>query len=157
MTARAFLLLIALVGVAGFYAGGSAKERALMEAIAKRDVERLIDTVRVRDTVYRRDTIRFRSVLARYDSTRVTDTIVVTRHDTAVVYVERAAADAAIQSCQLVVRSCESRVVARDSVIAAKDRHINALNAASPGFIERWGYRALWGWIGFELGKAAKR
>lgn len=132
---------------------GAASERLKDSNVA---VKIAAETVRVRDTIYRRDTIRFRSVLTKYDSTRVTDTLVVTQHDTAVVYIPRAVADTAIQVCRSVILSCESRVAARDNVIIAKDSTIAALKASKPSGLRTWLDRALWLSAGAGLHAIAK-
>ena len=88
--------------------------RSMLCLIAPHSIQHRVDSLtRASDSVlvvY--DTVKrtFTKTLARYDTMRVTDTVVrfdsVTRET--VVYVNRDVADTAIKACTLVARTCES-------------------------------------------------
>lgn len=94
-------------------------------------VVRVADAARVRvDTVYVPRRAAAAAAKAQYDTT--TDTVVVTRDTGRVVYVEKAAADHAINACTLALHTCD-QVRAADSVeIAALRGAISARDAAVP-------------------------
>jgi hypothetical protein len=152
--------VLAAILLVAVYAYGADQRRQGAQAErykAVRASERVaVETVTVREVRYRRDTIHFRSVLTRYDSTRVTDTLVVTRHDTAVVFIERAVADSAVAACLRVVRSCESSVAGLRALVAAKDSVIVSM-PKPPSQLRVWGERAILAKLFYELGKAAGR
>lgn len=156
MTTRTSLLALGLVALAAYFAGGASARRSAALAAAQARVDTVERIVARTDTVYRAQVRTLTRELVRYDSARVTDTLVVTRHDTAVVYVERAAADNAVRECRALILTCSARVAAGDTLANALRGEIKALNAERPGWLETWGYRALSGWIGYELGKRAR-
>ena len=67
-----------------------------------------------RDTVFRRDTVRLTAWRTRYDSTRLTDTVVVD----SIVYVNRDVADSTVTACTNALQSCTSLLAAERSVAA---------------------------------------
>jgi len=76
------------------------------------------------DTVWRTRKVRYETKMARYDTVRVTDTIL--RNDT--IFIPREVADSAISACRAVVLTCESqkanltaRLAIAESTLAKKD------------------------------------
>lgn len=67
-----------------------------------------------RDTIYVRDTVRYRETRVRWDSVRVTDTVVVD----SVVYVNRDVADSTVKACDDALASCGSLVLGLRSELA---------------------------------------
>lgn len=111
-------------------------------------IRTLRDTVRVRDVEYRRDTVRLTRWRERWDSVRVTDTVAVAK----IVYVPRAVADSTIQACYSVLRSCEVRVAARDTLIRALESSLRAERASRPSAVRVALDRALWAAVGVGVG-----
>lgn len=157
--AHTALIIVGAAALGGYiyWAGGNAREDRIRAELAARVEKTAVETVTVRDVRYVRDTVRLRQVITRYDSARVTDTLVVTEHDTAVVYIPRAIADTAVAVCLSVIRSCESRVAARDSLLAAKDLRIHALEQLRPSRFRMWLDRALYFGAGAGTGALLRR
>lgn len=97
--------LLVAVGAVGYCHGAGHDAGALASAYDDASSQ-MRDSARALDTVYLRDTVVMSRLITRYETSRVTDTIV--RNDT--VYVRRDVADSAIAGCQTVVLSCEARV-----------------------------------------------
>lgn len=118
MTSRLPLyVLLAVAGMGLYCAGdsnGAARERG---KVIQARVDTAFIEVRRTDTVYRQTVKTLSKVLTVYDSVRVRDTIVVTRDSISVVYVERSAADSAINVCRRLILTCEARVAATDSLV----------------------------------------
>jgi hypothetical protein len=154
--AETYLAGVALALILGWWwsaeqrAEGRREER---EAQAVRVVKHLIDTLRVVDREYTHDSIPVYSTITEYKNRPETLTVVV--HDTAVVYVEKAQADAAVNGCTSLLHSCDIRVALRDSIIAGKDRLIATL-PKPPNFFEKWTPRIAAGAIGFTACRLAK-
>lgn len=134
MTRLAFWLSTIAVGIAAGFGLGRWTCRKPDPAPAVRaadHVVRVADAARVRvDTVYVPQRAAAAAAKAQYDTT--TDTVVVTRDTGRVVYVEKAAADHAINACTLALHTCD-QVRAADSVeIAALRGAISARDAAVP-------------------------
>lgn len=155
MTQRTAILIAAL-SLLVVIALQDAKQRGIAEGRAEaaaqqvREVERLVV---MRDTLYVRDTIRLTRWRERWDSVRVTDTLVL--HD--IVYVPRDAADSVISACYAVVRSCEARVAARDSLIVTLQEVIKAERDKRPSALRVWAERALWLGAGVGVGAVVAR
>ena len=133
------LLLAALLGALVF-GGVSQRSASYARAEAKRlavVVDSLLTVKAKRDTLYTRDTLRLRPKITKYDTTRVTDTLV----RDSIVYIPRAVADDAIQACLAVVRTCEERIADRDALAATRERQWAAeravLNARIPSLREK--------------------
>jgi hypothetical protein len=121
--------------------------------VAAREVVVRSRAVAKADTVYR-DSLRVLDRWRdRWDTVRVRDTVVVTRNDTAVVYVPRTAADSIVKACFAVVRSCEARVAARDSLIVS----LRASMPPTPSRLRVWGERALFVGAGVGIGAIVRR
>lgn len=131
-------------------------------AVGAARVDTLTRVVRQVDTAYIRDTVRLRYTRTQYDSIRLTDTVslVVERPgkpDTVRVFIPRDVADTAIAACFQVVRSCESRVAARDSLIYALRGQISLAEKSRLSKLSRILNNALWLGAGYGLGKVTGR
>ncbi len=120
-----------------FVRGGLAQAEAQL-AVSDRA---LTHVIRKTDTAYVKQRVPFERAAAHYDSVRVHDTVPVLvpvpgKPDTAIIYVPRAAADAAVSSCSAVLLTCEKRVAQRDSLLGIKDQRIHVLETA--GRNGRW-------------------
>jgi hypothetical protein len=121
--------------------------------VAAREVVVRSRAVAKADTVYR-DSLRVLNRWRdRWDTVRVRDTLVVTRNDTAIVYVPRAVADSTIRACFAVLRTCEDRVWARDSLIVS----LRASIPPTPSRLRVWGERALFVGAGVGIGAIVRR
>lgn len=132
------------------YRRGQTDARAAASAAT---IRTLRDTVRVRDIEYRRDTVRLTRWRERWDSVRVTDTVTVAE----IVYVPRAVADSVVSACYAVLRSCEARVAARDTLIAALRGSLAAEQAARPSVVRVALDRAVWTAVGVGIGAVILR
>jgi hypothetical protein len=124
-----------------------------MADVASRQVADRVRIVRQVDSVYVRDTVRLARWRDRWDSVRVTDTVVVAD----IVYVPRDAADSTISACYAVIRSCEARVAARDSLAASLQGALQAERAARPSALRVGVDRALWAAAGLAAGMVLSR
>lgn len=151
-TAVLIVTLAALVSVALYdsYSRGRAVGRA---EVAARSVVIWQRAIHTRDTAYTTDTLRLRVWRDRWDTLRVTDTL----WRDSVVYVRYDVVDSVIRACYAVLRSCESRVTARDSLIAALQGRIKGLADAQPSLVSQWTTRALWLAAGVGVGQVIKR
>ena len=141
-------IIALLVGYALHEARQTGRAEGRAEVAARRAVlyQRVVEKT---DSVYTADTIRLRSWRDRWDTVRTRDTLVVDR----IVYVPRAEADSVVTACYAVLRSCETRVAARDSLIVS-------LRASIPPTLSRWrvwGERALFLGAGVGLGALVRR
>ena len=147
---------LAIVAILIGYALHEARQTGRAEGraeVAARAVVIRTAAVAKADTVYR-DSLRVLNRWRdRWDTVRVRDTLVVTRNDTAVVYVPRAAADSVVKACFAVVRSCEARVAARDSLIVSLKTSI----PPAPSRLRVWGERALFVGAGVGIGAIVRR
>jgi hypothetical protein len=135
-------VLVVLLSALVAWGMHAAREQGRAEGrgeVVQARVDTLTQVVRVTDTVYRRDTLRLRVAVTQWDSIRVTDTLVREQ----VVYVPRAAADTVLAACRLVLRSCEARVAARDSLIHALNEQVRAVQATQPPAWRVWAERGL--------------
>lgn len=138
------LACVAMWGRAQRMAGQRAVELAALKS-----VNDSLQQVQTRiDTVYQTDTIRLWRTLAKYDTARVTDTLV--RNDT--VYVRRDVADAAVEGCKLTVLTCEQRVEVRDKRINNLEQQIKKMPQERSAFWT-WAERLGWGFAGYKLGQ----
>lgn len=147
ITALAALLSFALYDT---YSRGVAVGRS---EVAARQLALYQKVVWRTDSIYTADTIKLNRWRDRWDTVRTRDTIAVDR----VVYVPRNVADSTITACYAVLRSCESRVAARDSVISAQNGTITALKAQAPSTVRLWLERGLWLAAGVGVGQLIPR
>ena len=113
---------LAIIALLVGYALHEARQTGRAEGraeVAAREVLVKSRAVAKADTIYRDSLKVLTRWKTRWDSIRVTDTIVITRDTGRVVYVPRAAADSALNVCYAVVRSCDRAGVAKDSLIAS--------------------------------------
>lgn len=158
----AALLLAAVAGFLGYeLSSARAAEATLDRQMAALKVEVAHAQARADSLqrAYRTDTVRLWRAVTRYDSTRVTDTLVrvdSVTHET-VVYVPRAVADTAIRACTLALRTCEQRVAAADSLTALARSEAtvtgDALTAARR--TGRWA-KVGWALAGLAVGRLAR-
>lgn len=151
MTRATPATLLALLAGLIVYALADAYGRGHADGLADgaaRSVAAHVRVIRQVDSVYVRDTIRLARWRDRWDSVRVTDTVV----RDSVVYVNRDIADSTISACRAVVVSCEARVAARDSALAALRAALKAEQAARPSQLRVAIDRALWGAAGLGVG-----
>lgn len=81
------------------------------------------------ESVFVHDTVRLTRLLTRWDTVRVTDTIVVN----GIVYVPRIVVDSIVEACRPLPTSCETLVTAvRDSAKAIGDRGWQAIGLTYP-------------------------
>lgn len=152
MNTRAYAVAIAalLWGILTWQAISAAEERGVRKARLER-LAAQIETLEVRvqklDTVYLTDTIRLARWRTVWDSVRVTDTVV----RDSVVYVARGAADSTISACYAVVRSCEARLAARDSLASSLRAGLTQARA-NDSKVGVWADRALWLGAGIGVG-----
>jgi hypothetical protein len=110
---------VALVTVGLLVGLGLAASRVVRGGLAR--LTTVADTLAVAqarvDTVYVDRVRTLTRTLTRWDTVRVTDTVVVN----GVVYVPRIVADSAIDACRQVVVSCDARVAIRDARLAVVD------------------------------------
>jgi hypothetical protein len=117
-----FVGIVAVVALVFFFLsrgpGGDAK---VPEAVIR-------EVVRT-ESVFVTDTLRLTRTLARWDTIRATDTIVVD----SIVYVPRTIVDSIVAACRPIPGSCASLVAAvRDSAAAARDRAWQAAGLTYP-------------------------
>jgi hypothetical protein len=147
---------LAIVAVLVSYALHEARQTGRAEGraeVAARAVVIRSGAVAKADTIYR-DSLRILNRWRdRWDTVRVRDTIVIRRNDTTLVYVPRAAADSTIRACYAVLRSCEARVAARDSLIVS----LRASIPPTPSRLRVWGERALFLGAGVGIGAIVRR
>jgi hypothetical protein len=86
------------------------------------------------DTVYRTRKVRYDSIMAKYDTVRMTDTVMV--NDT--VYIPRAVADSAITACRLVVTTCEAQKANLTARLAIAESSLTAKSKRSPLTAIKW-------------------
>lgn len=142
--ALALLCAVALLWRDAYERGRHDAGRAVRAAT----IRTITDTVRVRDIQYQRDTIRLTRWRDRWDSVRVTDTVTVAQ----VVYVPRTVADSVVSACYAVLRSCEARVAARDTLISTLRGALKAEQASRPSVVRVALDRALWAAVGVGIG-----
>lgn len=147
---RTLALLLALVAAVSYalwdsHSRGVAEGRA---AVLAERVAPLVHRVRVTDTLYLRDTLRFTRWRERWDSVRITDTVTIAE----VVYVPRADADSVLSACYAVLRSCEARVAARDTLIQSLKAALKAEQSAGPSRVRVVLDRAAWAAVGLGAG-----
>jgi hypothetical protein len=150
MTTRAGILLALLAaltvyGLIDAYSRGHADGLSDASTVALRP---RVMVVKMTDTAYRTDTIRLNRWRDRWDSVRVTDTLV----RDSIVYVPRDVADSTISACRSVVLSCERRVAARDTLIEALHASLRAERAAKPSRVRVALDRAFWAAAGVGVG-----
>lgn len=150
---RELVALVLGAALAGFTVHGCS-ERAIgrLEAErnhARQDAKHWEQEAGRVDTVFRVDTVRLALTRRVTDSILVRDSLIRTDTVRILLAAERQACDQAISTCEL-------RVQARDSIIAAKNREITALVKQRPGWLERAGGKLLWAGIGFGIGAAVK-
>lgn len=87
-------------------------------------VDTLVKEAARLDTVWRTRKVRYETKMARYDTVRVTDTLM--RNDT--IFIPREVADSAVSACRAVVLTCElqkanltARLAIAESTIAHPD------------------------------------
>lgn len=115
---------LALVFLVGF--GHQQRERGRAEAVTKVWKESALYWKKTSihlDSTYRDETSKLANEMLRYKNRRVTLPIT----DTVAVKAFIATADSTIETCKMVVSSCEVRVAARDSLIANQNRQIQVL------------------------------
>ena len=113
-----------------------------------RVVKHFTDTTKVLDVRYKHDSVTTVRTLTEYATTH--DTITLVRHDTAVVYVEKAVADSAVNACTSLLHSCDIRLALRDSIIAGQQRQL-AFAPKPRGFIATWTERLASAGVGYGL------
>lgn len=108
--------------LSGFLVGQNVKPRPPIAYQLR--VDTLVKEAARLDTVWKVKTLRYTSAMTRYDSVRVTDTIV--RNDT--VFIPRAAADSTVLACRSVISTCEAqkanlsaRLAVAESAMAHRD------------------------------------
>lgn len=151
---RTAVLIVGLAALVSFalydtYSRGVAVGRS---EVAARQVAIYQRVVRQTDSVYRADTIRLRLWRDRWDTVRIIDTVIIDN----IVYVPRTVADSVVTACYAVLRSCEQRVAARDSVIRGLQGVITAKDAATPSVVRLWIERGLWMAAGVGVGSVIK-
>lgn len=149
MTPRAGVLVAVLAALVAYaltdaYARGHRDGLVDVSAARVREVERIVYRT---DTLYKTDTLRLARWRTLWDSVRVTDTLV----RDSVVYVPRDAADSVVSACYAVVRSCEARVAARDSLISSLRVSLKQAQAKDSK-LKLWADRALWFGAGLGVG-----
>jgi hypothetical protein len=144
-------ILAALVAYALTDAYARGHRDGLADSAASRSAA-LTRVVRVTDTIYRNDTIRFARWRDRWDSVRVTDTLV----RDSVVYVPRYVADSVFSSCKAVIGSCDLRVSARDSLVSSLRLELREATK-KPHPVRVWADRALWLGAGIGVGALVAR
>ena len=121
------------LGVAVWQYGHSQREagkrEARLEAVTAR-VETLTVRVLQRDTVYREKLRTF----TRWDTAYAhsTDTLSVVRDTGRVVYINRAIADSAVESCRQVVFALQSSCATKDTLITALRAQVKGLEGLRP-------------------------
>lgn len=144
-------LLVAVLAVMVVYGLTDAYQRGHADGLAdsaRRYVAARVTVVKMTDTVYSTDTIRFSRWRTRWDTARITDTVM----RDSVVYVNRDIADSTISACRAVVASCERRVAARDSLITALNASLKAERASRPSALRLALDRAFWAAAGLGVG-----
>jgi hypothetical protein len=139
-----------LIGYALHEARQTGRAEGRAEVAAREVVIRTVAVAKA-DTVYR-DSLR---VLNRWRDRWDTAYVAVDRwkHDTVEVVRYVAVADSTIRACYAVLRSCEARVAARDSLIVS----LKASIPPTPSRLRVWGERALFVGAGVGLGAIVQR
>lgn len=117
---------------------------ALTRRLQEQDVAYRADTLRLRESLVAWGRVRERVITRwRRDTLILRDTTVV--RDTIVTLPEVVAvADTVIRACQDALGSCESRVLARDSLILHLRREIALAGQLRPAARHRWAERVAW-------------
>jgi hypothetical protein len=106
----------------------------------------------------KRDTVK---LFARIDTghtiiQRLIDTAVVHHTDTVKVTVERLVTiDSTLKACRDTARDCAKLATDRGRRIAVLDSLVGVLKASQPGFLSKYGGRAVWGIVGAGVGYLA--
>lgn len=147
-------VLLIVFGVIAATLNGCYQRRAGRADILGRAIQQRVDTLTV--TVHTRDTL-FRTIdraRVKYDTVwqrvRESDTVTLTRHDTAIVYVPLAAVDSTISLCRLTLFSCTQQVAARDTLIRALRDQVRWERSQRPSTFWTWikiGLAYLAGWL----------
>lgn len=124
MKMLAVLAALFIAAAGGYYAGRKnvkPREYALRVDTLVRESVRL-------DTLWRNRKARYDSVIARYDTVRMHDTVVVD----SIVYVPRDVADGIVFSCRSVLNTCEAQKANLTARLAVAESTIAAPRPAPP-------------------------